>query len=103
MVVCMSDDELEELMNRRVLPAMFMAVVVFCLVLMGAALLDRAWLAAAVLAGGALGLVWLVASAACRPPDCDVITDHRRNSADTRVRLDRHTTTKKTSACCRNL
>lgn len=56
----MSDDELEELMNRRVLPAMFMAVVVFCLVLMGAALLDRAWLAAAVLAGGALGLLWLV-------------------------------------------
>jgi hypothetical protein len=60
----MSDAQLEQLMHRRVLPAMFMAVVVFCLALMTMALLDGAWLAGLVHAGAALGLAWLADS--CR-------------------------------------
>jgi len=60
----MSDSQLEQLMERRVLPAMFMAVVVFCLALMTAALLDGAWLAGLVHAGAALCLAWLADS--CR-------------------------------------
>jgi membrane protein implicated in regulation of membrane protease activity len=60
----MSDAQLEQLMQRRVLPAMFMAVVAFCLALMTAALLDGAWLAGLVHAGAALSLAWLADS--CR-------------------------------------
>jgi hypothetical protein len=60
----MTDAQLEQLMQRRVLPAMFMAVVVFCLALMTAALLDGAWTAGLVHAGTALNLAWLADS--CR-------------------------------------
>ena len=60
----MTDAQLEQLMQRRVLPAMFLAVVVFCLALMTAALLDEAWFAGLVHAGSALGLAWLADS--CR-------------------------------------